>query len=113
MQISQLRLGLLRRLCALEDESEAVPGLAARAWWAWLACSFFSTLAVLGVMAAPSLETPFFVDTVTKAGSRRVSWSMVPHIKLGAGMPIRDYGALRCSATDFGYRVEIIFRRRI
>ena len=32
VQVSQLRLGLLRRLCALEDESEAIPGLAARTW---------------------------------------------------------------------------------
>ena len=34
VQVSQLRLGLLRRLCDLEDESEVVSGLASTIWLA-------------------------------------------------------------------------------
>ena len=74
MHVSQLRLGLLRLLCGLEDESEAVLRLAAIVWlgcvkWSPAVEALVLSLRALSALLAGALLAGF----VSKAGSRGVS----------------------------------------
>ena len=77
MHVSQLRLGLLRRLCGLEDEAEVVAGVVEIIWsGCWTPSSAFSALASSALLAGALLA-----GLLSKAASRGVSLSMAPHIK--------------------------------
>ena len=79
MQVSQLRLGLLRLLCGLEGESELILGLAARVWLTW--SSAFSALGLSSLALSALLEAESMAGLVSEACSRGVSWFMPPQIE--------------------------------
>ena len=80
MQVSQLRLGLLRLLCFLEDDSEVL-GLAAGVWSECLILSSALSVLVLALLALSSLVGASLAGFVSEAGNRGMSWSMPPHIE--------------------------------
>ena len=93
VQVSQLRLGLLRLLCGLEEDSELVLGLAARVWSGCLTwSSAFSALGLSSLALSALLEAESLAGLVSEVCSRGVSWFMPPQIewKLNCGVFDRD-----------------------
>ena len=89
MQVSQLRLGLLRLLCGLEEESELVLGLAARLSLGCLTwSSAFSALVLSSLALSALLEAESLAGLVSEACSPGVSWFMPSQIewKLDCGV---------------------------
>ena len=82
MQVSQLRLGLLRLLCGLEEESELVLGLASRVRLGCLTwSSAISALGLSSLALSALLEAESLAGLVSEACSRGVSWFMLPQIE--------------------------------
>ena len=77
MQVSQLRLGLLRLLCGLEEESELVLGLATRVWLGCLTwSSAFRALGLSSLALSALPEAASLAGLVSEACSHGVSWFM-------------------------------------